>query len=301
MKASILSRQGFSLDRLAGFCAVADAGSIVGAARGDAVRQSLLSRQIRELEECFATELVRRQGRGLVLTDAGRELAAIGRSQFAALDDFAALSGQKPLSISMAAPESAYQWIVLPRLAALKAAAPRTTLVIHHEDNAAIAARVQEGIYDFGFLRKTPAKGETAIAELGHFDYVLAAPRSLVRGREWSLAEALRHLPLALPVAGAMRDAVEAYASKMALPPLTVLLDYTSYIHATAALRSGACAAVLPSIGLGEFPADRFMTWPLSPLKMERPPFSLIWNQRNASVRPAVAALAEVMREVLSF
>ena len=80
MNLSILAKTGFLLDRLAGFCAVAGAGSIVGAARGDAVRQSLLSRQIRELEEFFGTELVRRQGRGLVLTAAGVELAALGRN-----------------------------------------------------------------------------------------------------------------------------------------------------------------------------------------------------------------------------
>jgi DNA-binding transcriptional LysR family regulator len=81
MNAEILSRSGFSLNRLADFSAVAGAGSIVGAARGDVERQSLLSRQIRELEESFNAELVRRKGRGLVLTEAGRELAALGRSQ----------------------------------------------------------------------------------------------------------------------------------------------------------------------------------------------------------------------------
>lgn len=37
MNSGVLSKSGFSLGRLAGFCAVAGAGSIVGAARGDTI------------------------------------------------------------------------------------------------------------------------------------------------------------------------------------------------------------------------------------------------------------------------
>lgn len=301
MNENILSRKGFSLDRLAGFCAVAKAGSIVGASKGDVARQSLLSRQIRELEECFGTELVRRQGRGLVITESGRQLAALGRRQFDALDDFSAAASNQPIRVSMAAPESAFQWIILPRLAALRAAEPRATFAIHHEENDAIAPRVQEGVYDFGFVRKNVERGEKSAVALGRFEYVLAAPRSLVRGRDWSLAQALHQLPLALPIAGSMRDAIESYVAKSGRQTLDVLLDYTSYLHATAALRSGACAAVIPTVALAEFPTDRFTTWSLAPLKLERPPFSLIWNPRNAAVRPVVASLEEIMRKVLAF
>ncbi|MBP7951809.1 MAG: LysR family transcriptional regulator [Verrucomicrobiales bacterium] len=281
---------------------MADAGgSIVGAARGDAVRQSLLSRQIRELEECFGTELVRRKGRGLVLTDAGSQLAALGRSQLAALDDFAATASGRRIRISFAAPESFYQWVLLPRLASLRQAEPRATFVIHQEDNAAIASRVQEGVYDFGIVRQRPERRQKAIVELGHFDYVLAAPKSLVRGRNWSLANALRLLPLALPLAGEMRQAVETFAQKEVVSGLNVALEFTSYLHASAALRSASCAAIIPSIALAELPADRFATWLLAPLKLNRAPFSLIWNRRNAAVRPTVATLSEAMKTLLSF
>lgn len=48
MYQKLLSQSGFSMDRLATFCAVADAGSIVSAAKGEPSRQFLMSRQIRE-------------------------------------------------------------------------------------------------------------------------------------------------------------------------------------------------------------------------------------------------------------
>jgi DNA-binding transcriptional LysR family regulator len=300
MNAKILSRRGFSLDRLAGFCAVADAGSSVGAARGDVVRQSLLSRQIRELEECFETELVRRHGRGLVLTDTGRQLAALGRSQFASLDDFAAACHGTRVTVSFVASETLLQWLILPRLAALRAACPQADFTAFHEDNAAIAARVQEGTYDFGFLRRKPERDDTCIAELGNLDYLLAAPRGLVRGREWTLTEALTKLPLAVPIGGTLRDALAAFLHRHGAA-LTPALGCTSYLHAAAALRSGACAAVLPTLAMGEFTADRYLTWPLAPLKLTRDPVSVIWSSRNAAVRPVVAALADAAPGILKF
>jgi DNA-binding transcriptional LysR family regulator len=300
MNLEILSRSGFSLDRLAGFCAVAEAGSIVGAARGDATRQSLLSRQIRELEEFFGVELVRRHGRGLVLTDAGRQLAALGRSQISALGDFAATCRGTRVTVSMVASETLLQWLIVPRLAHLRAACPQADFTVFHEDNAAIAARVREGIYDFGFLRCKPERGDTGLAELGNLDYLLAAPRALVRGREWSLVEALTKLPLAVPIGGTLREALAAFMHRHG-STLSPALGCTSYLHAAAALRSGACAAVLPTLAMGEFTADRFLTWPLSPLKLHRDPVSVIWNQRNAAIRPAVAALAAAAHSILAF
>ena len=54
---------GFTIERLRTFCRIAAAGSIAQAAKGDSTRQSQFSRQLKELEEFFGTELARR-GRG---------------------------------------------------------------------------------------------------------------------------------------------------------------------------------------------------------------------------------------------
>ena len=88
MFADLLSRGGLSLDRLQSFCAVAAEGGITKAAQGDPVRQSLFSRQIKELEEFFGVELVRRKGRGIALTEAGEQLHALARERLLRLSDF---------------------------------------------------------------------------------------------------------------------------------------------------------------------------------------------------------------------
>jgi len=72
---ALFSTRGLSLDRLRSFLEMAEAGGIARAAPGDPVRQSQISRQIRELEEFFGTELTQRRGKGLVLTPAARRLA----------------------------------------------------------------------------------------------------------------------------------------------------------------------------------------------------------------------------------
>lgn len=56
------------------FLKVAEAGNLSQAARAAGRMQSVLSRQIRELEADLGTALFRRTGRGLTLTDAGRRL-----------------------------------------------------------------------------------------------------------------------------------------------------------------------------------------------------------------------------------
>lgn len=304
MNLSILSKSGFSLDRLAGFCAVASAGSIVGAARGDVVRQSLLSRQIRELEEFFGTGLVRRQGRGLVLTSAGVELASLGRSQLTALGDFAASCQDAPVRVSIAASESLLQWLVLPRLPVLRKAAANAIFVLHHEANAAISARVQEGIHDFGLIRRKVSRDEAGATELGVLQEILIAPRSLLPRPDLTLINALCILPIAVPLAGNLRSALDAYLNRRSKPPgraLHLALECTSYLQSSTALKSGACAAILHDLALSEFPEKHYCHWSLAPLNLDRHPVSLIWNHRNSAVRPIIDGLATATRQILKF
>ena len=87
MIVDLLSETGISLERLQSFCWVAESGGVTGAAKGNATKQSLYSRQIKELEEFFGAELMRRKGRGIVLTPAGLRLHSIAREQFTFLRD----------------------------------------------------------------------------------------------------------------------------------------------------------------------------------------------------------------------
>src|SRR5213083_1836099 len=113
MFADLLTQGGLSLDRLQSFCLVAEAGGVTKAAKGDPARQSLFSRQIKELEEFFGTELVRRKGRGIALTVAGQRLHLLAREQLLALSDFKKDSLGKPVELSLASGDSLIQWVLM--------------------------------------------------------------------------------------------------------------------------------------------------------------------------------------------
>ncbi|SNS17713.1 LysR family transcriptional regulator [Tropicimonas sediminicola] len=80
-----------SLDwsRVQSFLAVADTGSLSGAARELGLSQPTLGRQIRTLEEALGVTLFTRQPRGLALTEAGQALVPPARAMREAAQGFA--------------------------------------------------------------------------------------------------------------------------------------------------------------------------------------------------------------------
>src|SRR5256885_2459070 len=84
----LFAESGLSLDRLRALVEVGAAGSIVKAAKGDPVRQSQYSRQIKELEDFFRTRLMERQAKGIRFTANGKELARLSRFFLLGLSNF---------------------------------------------------------------------------------------------------------------------------------------------------------------------------------------------------------------------
>src|SRR5439155_20159002 len=118
--AQLLQEGGLSLDRLQSFCLVAQAGGVTKAAKGDPAKQSLFSRQIKELEEFFSTELIRRKGRGVALAEAGERLNIIARECFASLSEFKSECKGRPVEVVIGTGDSVIQWLLMPRLAEIR-------------------------------------------------------------------------------------------------------------------------------------------------------------------------------------
>lgn len=283
------------MERLASFCEVADRGSIAAVAKGDASRQALISRQIRELESFFGTELVRRKGRGLELTGAGRDLAAVGRGNFKGLSDFAARSRKSEWLARMVASNSVAQWLLLPRLNAVARKAPGVRFEIHHEQTRDMVTGVREGIYDVAFVRKealVPGLKHTVLGEITHSIFV---PKALCKTPPKSAVETLVSLPLALPIGGVMREKIESFAARQGGIP-KVAVACTSYLQAAQLVQSGMCAAVLPDT------ADLIMKGlPIHRVKLnERYTLCLAWTARNADTRSALVDLTKVLAETMN-
>ena len=150
----LFSLGGLSIERLRNFVEVAERGAIARVADGDPSRQSLISRQIGELEAFFGVELTRRKGKGLELTEAGRELARQVRLQFQSLADFKSACARRPVEYRIATGNSVIEWLVAPRLGAIAATTPGTYSLWDWRTGDIVRGLLDHTV-DFGIIRKS--------------------------------------------------------------------------------------------------------------------------------------------------
>lgn len=291
---SLLATRGLSLERLQGFLDFAEAGSLIKAAKGDPVRQSQLSRQLRDLDEFFGVELTRHRGRGLVLTEAGHELARLAREQFHALEDFQSGCRSAPVRLSLVSARTIINYVVIPRLR--PGLVKGVALDLRHEFSADSAAAVAEGRFDLCIIDRLPLPRTLSRCALGKMTYSLYIPKSLgAKRRIWR--EAVRQLPLALPAAGRIRAALQPALHDNA----AAVVGLPGFDSCLALLRTGNYAAVLPDVAVTPDEAKHFVRIPLDSSAVKPREYYLVWSKRAAANRPAVAKAVEVFAKVFEF
>lgn len=298
MFADLLSRGGLSLDRLAGFCEVAEAGGVTKAARGDPVRQSLLSRQIKELEAFFGAELVRRQGRGIVVTEAGRDLHRLARAQLAGLADFRAACADLPVTLTLAAGESLLRWVVLPQLPSLRAQLPNTRWRLLNLPTATTVTRLREGSVDLAIVREGSVSPPLETHPLGALDYAYFVPQRMlaVDSDGQPNLKALINLPTAvLEGGGQFRQDLDRVAAK-ARARLNMQIELSSFPLVAQAVASGEFAGILPIPAARDLVGCGVRQFAPSGLRVLRRTLVLAWSPRLACVRPALARAVALAR-----
>lgn len=299
----LLQHGGLSLDRLQSFCRVSEAGGVTKAAKGDPARQSLFSRQIKELEEFFGVELVRRSGRGVALTEAGRRLHTLAREQLAGLQDFKQACAQERAQLTLAAGDSVIQWLLLPRLPGLLAKLPNVSLRILNLSSAEIASGLAEGTLDIGIVRSGVVAGTIQTAPLGSLRFALFVPLRLLGGKraEDCTPAVVSRLPFGvLEGEGAFRSELGRLA-KRAKVNLDFQIELSSFPLVAKAVQTGACAAVLPELAHGEFNSTEVAEVKLAWLRPMSRELVLAWNPRLARIRTALGEAVAGFRTVAWF
>lgn len=299
---TLFSRSGLSLDRLRALCHVADAGGIARAVGSDPVRQSLMSRQLKELEEFFERELTRRKGKTLGLTPAGEELARLAREHLAALDDFAALGREVDARFSLGAGDSILHWKVLPRLDAARRSFPRLVLELHALGPGAIVEGLGDLGLDFGIVRGAREHRPLASELLGRVAYALYVPRALLTGRSKPDARRLlAELPLAVPHGDETFSRwLEALALGQEVIP-SIGLRCETFPQACRALLGGGYAAILPTFVRSELRGRAVVEVP-SPLFSDlASDVHLVWNPRVLRVRAAAGRARDALAKAIAW
>lgn len=297
MFAQMLAKGGLSLDRLHNFCRIAEAGGITKAAGGDPGKQSLYSRQIKELEAFFGAELKVRRGKGMVLTEAGRELARLTRAHLLGLAEFQRTARNLPQRISIGSGNSVIEWILVPRMAALSKALPDARFECYADRTRTITSRLLDLTLDVGIIRADAVQKPLKAIPLTTITYSLFVPKKLAPGvKAENLRERLANVPLATSMGGTFRETLETGAGKLGWP-LNIIISCSSFTQAARLVLSGDYGGVLPGIARVDFDPSRVAEVPLPFLKDCSRKLSVAWNPRLVEVRPFIAHAIDALAE----
>jgi DNA-binding transcriptional LysR family regulator len=297
----LANQSGFSLERLASLCEVAEAGSIGQASRGDANRQSQLSRQIAELEAVFGIALLARQSRPFRLTEQGKELVQAARQFFQSVDDLQKRAGDEAQRVVLGAGEALIQWLLFPACEAVKEEAEDVVFAFKNLDSAGLVDGLQRGELDLALIRTgdvTPS-----LANTGDWRYAYApfVPKVLSRSSvELGVAE-LGRLPWALLEGrGHFRQFLEDAAREQS-GGIHCALECSSYTQVAMAIQTGKYAGFLPGFASGAAFASSAAVIQrpvVKAMRYERT-LTLAWREATLRARPVLEkVISELKREL---
>jgi len=143
--------------------AIADEGTITGAAGVLGIGQPAVSQHVRRLERRLGTALLDRTGRGVRLTEAGEALArhgaTVGAALRAATAEVAALTGLRAGRVRLVAFPSSTATLVPRALVALRDAHPGLRVTLDEAEPPQALAMVRNGVCDVAVAFAYPGAG----------------------------------------------------------------------------------------------------------------------------------------------
>src|ERR1700760_2455883 len=164
------------------FFSVIEHGNLSSAAQALRVSQPTLSRQIQAIEEDFKTPLFVRGGRGMLLTEAGRQLheglQSIERQLRMLKNGVAAVSLEPSGEIAFGIPPSPRGLIAVPLVQRFNAAYPRIVVRIVEETSGQLRDLVANGLLDVAVTNTNEPSHGIATRQLGRERMLLVGPAS---------------------------------------------------------------------------------------------------------------------------
>jgi DNA-binding transcriptional LysR family regulator len=281
-----MSRVTFDLDVMRSFATGIELGSFAKAADRLSRSTSAVSAQLKKLEDQAGTPLLRKSGRGMVLTDAGEVMLGYARRLLELNDEAVSavrgvqLAGRVRLGLQEDFGES-----VLPQvLGRFKRAHPRLHIEVHIARNAALMQALHSGRLDLALAWETDG-----IAP--HAEHVHTLPmRWIVADEEQAtpMYEVGEPLPLVVLDAPCMLRTAAISALDHAGIPWRIAF--------TSASLAGTWAAVRTPLGL---PADLRALEAQETNLPALPQLGLALYRSEAEPEPAVARLGELILQTL--
>lgn len=295
MYAKLFAESGLSLDRLKALVEVGAAGSIVRASRGDPIRQSQYSRQIKELEDFFQVHLIERHGKGIRLTPSGKELARISRFFLLGLSNFQRGCLTVEQTFRIGASTTFIQQVLLPVLADPRTIQAGVRYVVETAADDEVERRLHDLTLDFGVVTTARISRPLQLKELGEWRLWLWVPKNLYKSPKHA-SGTLRDgtLPIVLP------------AHEFPLLDRAEFKDYeprltcNDFLEARTVLEKQGLAAFLPDFLVPGEEGRAFVRVGVPAIESCRLQYRLAWNPRLLRLNPHAGRSREHLLESLT-
>lgn len=247
MSGNFVGQKGVSLERLQTLCWVAAAGSIAAAAKGDPNRQSLFSRQIKELETALNLNLLDRSISPHRLSSDGLRIEFLARELVNGIDRVLDEAAGRAVPVSVGAGESILQWLVLPLLSpALGQGALR--LRCENLRSREVVEALRHRRIDLGILSANHATADLESRTLAHYGLIaVAIPGVLPSGNEVSWSDLGSSSMAILEGHRSLRRRLDHLSNTIPSGP-RLALECTSYPQIIEACGAGKLIGLLPGI-----------------------------------------------------
>ena len=282
--------------------AIAEHGSISGAARGLGMQQPSVSDRVQQLERRLRLSLLERSPRGSRLTPEGATVTDWAREIFAAVDRLeagvAALCRQQDGHLQVSASMTIAEYLLPRWLAELHRQTPDTAVALRVRNSADAAFDVLHGDADIGFV-----EGPTVPRGLGHRTFgtdelvvVVAPDHPWARLNRPLSSQELVAGPLVVRETGSgTREALEQAVAEAGVGPLRPELELGSTATIKAVVLGGKTASVLSSFAAADdVAAGRLCVLRVEGLALVRP-LRLIWREGEV-LNGAAAQLVRLAR-----
>ncbi|AFT86258.1 LysR family transcriptional regulator [Paraburkholderia phenoliruptrix] len=246
------------IKQLQHFSRIAEIGNLTRAASVLGVTQAALSRQVAQLEAELGTELFRRNGRGLVLTDAGRRLLdqvpmvlrQIAIAERAVKGTTGPVQGTFVLGLA----PSLARTVVVPLIQAFREQLPEVTLRTVDGTSANLGELVGAGKLDCAVIYNPIASDAVDLRPLASESlYLVSGPQAAREGRVPASSVRLEAIPeLPLVIAGKSNVVHGALAAALAERGLTaqVVHEIENLTAILDLIRHGYGYSVIPLSGV---------------------------------------------------
>ncbi|MBT8036110.1 MAG: LysR family transcriptional regulator [Verrucomicrobiae bacterium] len=290
-------KKGFSIERLAALIAVAEHGGIMSAAGGDPNRQSLLSRQIKELEGYFDFALLNRTSTPHQLTDAGRQIAQQTSEFLNALDRSAdQFSNDRP-RVRIAAGESIIQWLLIPVFSKKLKLANCPRIQFLNRPSRKTIDQLTSGMVDIGIIKASDARSHLAFKKIAAYHYGIIVNAKLVKLAKSPNWASLSDIPLVIQEnRGALRAQIEQLNTKTGSGP-QVAAECTSFPQVLDMVINSPCIGILPKLAKSQAEKKGCRWIDLKELQSEELSIGVAWDKSRAKANQAVGMVLKWLLE----